>query len=262
MSQRFVRLPSGTTRVHEWGISADDPIPLVLLHSLGVEGSSFRWLAAAMARRRASWILAPDLRGHGAFTANEASISLEGMAQDVLDMLDALQVKKARLLGASMGSSVARIAASLDPHRWTSVALVAGGPNPVAALASRGPPALAGGMVAVEDETIRRWFSEVDIATNQNWVRYARDQLLALRPEVWAASWRAMASFEPIPPLSNELRSICIGGSSDASATPAIVHDLKKVAGVKTGPIFIEGAHHLLPLSNADELAEILIKHL
>ncbi|CAN7775779.1 alpha/beta hydrolase [Variovorax sp. LjRoot84] len=261
MNQRLLKLPSGTTRLHEWGTSADDAIPFVLLHSLGLEGSSFRWLAAAMARRGACWILAPDLRGHGASTSDDDSISLEAMAQDVLDMLDAMNVRKARLLGASMGSSVARMAASQDPTRWTSVALVAGGPGPVSALAGRGPPALAGGMAAVEIETIARWFSEADIAADHECVRYARQTLLALRPAIWAASWRAMASFPPIPPLSNDLRSICIGGSSDASATPTIMHELKRAAGVKLGPLFIDGGHHLLPLSKADELAEIVVRH-
>ncbi|RST48479.1 alpha/beta fold hydrolase [Variovorax sp. MHTC-1] len=258
MNQRSLNLSAGTTTVHEWGSAKDDPIPFVMLHSLGLDGSSFRWLAAAMSRRKPSWILAPDLRGHGAFACDEHSVSLTGMAQDVVEMLDAMGITKARLLGASMGSFVARMAASTDPARWTSVALVAGGPSAFPSLADRGAPALAGGMQAVEAETLKRWFSEADIKSDHECVRYAREKLLAMRPADWAASWRAMASFPAIPPLNEELPSICIGGDLDASATPALMHDMKRVARVRIGPIFIPDAHHMLPLSKAEALSEIL----
>jgi pimeloyl-ACP methyl ester carboxylesterase len=167
-------------------------------------------------------------------------------------------IRKARLLGASMGSVVARIAASTDPTRWTSVTLVAGGPSAIPSLADRGAPALAAGMRAIEAETLKRWFSEADIKSDHECVRYAREKLLAMRPADWAACWRAMASFPAIPALNEELPSICIGGGLDASATPALMHDLKRVACVRIGPIFIPGAHHMLPLSKAEALSEIL----
>jgi pimeloyl-ACP methyl ester carboxylesterase len=52
---------------------------------------------------------------------------MDAMAQDVIDVMDALDVPDATVVGHSMGSFVARRAAALAPERITRLVLVGAG---------------------------------------------------------------------------------------------------------------------------------------
>ena len=87
--------------------------PLVVLH--GLLGSLENWYTFARnqeAQQRA--IIAIDLRNHGASPHREGMTYRE-MADDVLAVLDALNIKSCQLMGHSMGGKVAMVLALLYP---------------------------------------------------------------------------------------------------------------------------------------------------
>lgn len=79
--------------------------PVVLVHgwcmSSAVWKYQFDGLSASMR------LLAPDLRGHGRSRQISGGLSFEGFANDLVDLLDALNLLRVVLVGWSMGAQIA-----------------------------------------------------------------------------------------------------------------------------------------------------------
>ncbi len=66
-------------------------------------------------------ILLYDYQGIGHSTPKEETFSLEGLANELLGLLDALSIERAHLFGVSKGSLVAQVFAGLHPERVASI---------------------------------------------------------------------------------------------------------------------------------------------
>lgn len=255
MTEYSLLLNGIRTTVHEWGYA--DGAPVILLHTIGLDGSAFRWLAPQLASGARLRILAPDQRGHGLSAAQPDDVRLEAMAQDCIALASTLG--PAHLVGQSAGSTVAAIAARRSPASWASVTLAAGPAQGHIAVAARGQAAIDGGMEAVLEDTIMRWFSPTAIARDADYVVYARQRLRANDPQNWAAIWREMARLERVGPIDPVLPSLCIAGDSDQSTPPAAVEDLRIATGIARELVVIEGGTHQLMLESADTVAPALL---
>lgn len=86
---------------------------MVLLHALGDDAMTWAEVTAAFAD---SWrVYALDLRGHGR-SDHPGFYSFELMRDDVRGFLDALGLRRATLIGHSMGGLVAYLLAEQHPH--------------------------------------------------------------------------------------------------------------------------------------------------
>lgn len=112
--------------------------PLVLLHALGLDKSSWDPVAPALARTHR--VYAVDMRGFGD-SDRSARYSYTGMRDDVLALLDTIGADRADLIGHSMGGTVAWLVAQARPG-WLAhlVAEDTSPPRPGSRLA-RTPPA-------------------------------------------------------------------------------------------------------------------------
>lgn len=108
-----VTLANGITVAY---VETGDPAgePLLLLH--GYTDTSRVWTALApqFARYR---VLIPDQRGHGASDKPACCYTLSGFAHDATLFLDAMKVKRAHVVGHSLGSMVAQAMAADHPGR-------------------------------------------------------------------------------------------------------------------------------------------------
>jgi pimeloyl-ACP methyl ester carboxylesterase/GNAT superfamily N-acetyltransferase len=86
--------------------------PVLLLHALGEDATTWREVSAVLATDRRVYAL--DLRGHGA-SDRPGEYSLELMRDDVLGVLDALGLPPVSLVGHSMGAVVAYLVAQRRP---------------------------------------------------------------------------------------------------------------------------------------------------
>jgi 3-oxoadipate enol-lactonase len=76
-------------------------------------------------------IIAPDNRGVGRSQRPDVPFSLEDMADDAIQVLDAEGIDTAHVVGASMGGAIAQIIAVKYPHRTRSLTLACtSGTNP------------------------------------------------------------------------------------------------------------------------------------
>lgn len=103
-----------------WHAAYGDGPPVVMLHGgLGHAGNwGYQVPAIVSAGYRAILI---DSRGHGRSTRDEQPYSYERMASDVLAVMDALGIDRARFVGWSDGACIALVLASRAPARAAGV---------------------------------------------------------------------------------------------------------------------------------------------
>src|SRR5262245_15716412 len=101
-----------------------------------------------------------DTRGHGASGVPAGDYSLDDLGADVLRLADALGIERFAFCGLSLGGMIAQWLAVAAPDRVTAVVLANTSARPEAErMEARRRAALAGGMSAVADTVMQRFFS-------------------------------------------------------------------------------------------------------
>ncbi|CAI6080373.1 alpha/beta fold hydrolase [Cohnella sp. JJ-181] len=97
-------------------------VPLLLLH--GYCGSGGYWTDVLPLLSAHARVIAPDARGHGETAATEGTYAMELLAEDALQLLDALNIRQAFVLGHSMGGYAALALAERAPDRLLGLGLL------------------------------------------------------------------------------------------------------------------------------------------
>ncbi len=128
----MARLPP---RFEEWQIElhghrviyrvAGDGPPVVLIH--GMLNSSSHWQSVASSLAGEYTVIAPDLIGHGDSAAPRGDYSLGAHAASVRDLLAAIGIERATLVGHSLGGGVAMQFFYQFPQRVERLVLVSSG---------------------------------------------------------------------------------------------------------------------------------------
>lgn len=96
--------------------------PVVLLHGFPLQGATWQEQQKQLSDHYR--VIVPDLRGHGCSPAPPGIYEMSLMASDVLALLDTLLIKKAIIMGHSMGGYVTLAALKLAPERFLALGLV------------------------------------------------------------------------------------------------------------------------------------------
>jgi 3-oxoadipate enol-lactonase len=107
-------------------LAFDDEGPgpvVVLLHGFPLDRTM--WASQLSAVGSTYRVIAPDLRGHGQTAAPGGIYTMDEMADDVIELLDALQLREPVVLGGlSMGGYVAFSAILRYPERFRALILI------------------------------------------------------------------------------------------------------------------------------------------
>jgi pimeloyl-ACP methyl ester carboxylesterase len=172
--------------------------PVVLLHGFPLHSEIWRAQRAGLADR---WrVITPDLRGHGNSPAPEGAYSMEAMARDVLALVDALGIRKAVLMGHSMGGYVTLAAAKIAPERFLALGLVASQAAADTEEARQGrfkmvEKVAAEGSAPVEAAMIPRLFAP-ESGAGKNIVEEVRQMILKTPPAGIIGALQGMAARE------------------------------------------------------------------
>jgi len=136
-----------------------DGPPLVFSNSLGINLAMWDGQLEEAAR---TWrVIRYDQRGHGESEASEGPYAMERLGRDVVDLLDALRIRRTAFCGLSMGGMTGMWLAANEPGRFTRMALC----NTSAFFPDKSvwdqrmELVRGGGMQAVKQPTIERWFT-------------------------------------------------------------------------------------------------------
>jgi pimeloyl-ACP methyl ester carboxylesterase len=105
-------------------VAGDGP-PVVLIH--GMLNSSSHWRAVALELARDYTVIAPDLIGHGDSAAPRGDYSLGAHAASIRDLLAAIGIDRASIVGHSLGGGVAMQFFYQFPQRVERLVLVSSG---------------------------------------------------------------------------------------------------------------------------------------
>jgi 3-oxoadipate enol-lactonase len=170
--------------------------PVVLIHGVGADGSSWDEIAPALIS--GFTVVRLDLRGHGRSGPVDGVLALEDFARDVLDVLDAAGAARAHVVGFSLGGMIAQ-ALALDyaarVDRLVLLSAVAGRTEQERArvrdrlqiLRTQGIGAITG---AAQD----RWFTSGFIERHPDLVRERMEQLQRNHAPSYAAAYTVFST--------------------------------------------------------------------
>ncbi len=98
---------------------------IVLIHGITADSGTWRTVVPALARTHR--VIAPDLLGHGLSAKPRGDYSLGAYAAGIRDLLGALGVERATVIGHSLGGGVAMQLAYQFPERLERLVLVSSG---------------------------------------------------------------------------------------------------------------------------------------
>src|SRR6185312_2373584 len=137
--------------------------PVVLVHAIGCDHRMWDSLASDLASSRYR-VLRVDVRGHGESPVPDGEYSLEGLADDVLALLDSLEIEKAHWVGLSMGGMIGQAFALAHPGRLRRLVLAnttsGYGPDGPKMWEARMKAVRDGGMAAIAELVMQRYFSD------------------------------------------------------------------------------------------------------
>ena len=164
---------------------------LVFGNSLGTTWELWDGQVAALAE---AWrIVRFDHPGHGCSPLPDGALTVESIADDVLNLVDELGLERLTFCGLSLGGAVGMAAARLAPDRIERLVLCCtsarfGEPE---GWHDRARLVRAGGTAVVVDRVLERWFTDetrrTDAATAARF-RTARSRSSRSRTTCWASS--------------------------------------------------------------------------
>ena len=160
-----------------WTVRRTAPV-IVLSHSLGLDHGM--WDAQAADLLPHFRVLRYDTRGHGASSATPGDYSIAELGEMSLAIADACGVERFAFCGLSLGGMIGQWLAAHAPERLTDLVLAnttsrLSDPQPMEA---RRRAVLEGGMSAIEDLVMGRFFSPAVLASPSPQVETARRTLL------------------------------------------------------------------------------------
>jgi 3-oxoadipate enol-lactonase / 4-carboxymuconolactone decarboxylase len=174
---------------------SDDRPVLVLSHSLGCDHG--QWDIQTRDLLPYFRILRYDTRGHGASDVTPGDYSIELLGRDVMAIAAALGIDKFAFCGLSMGGMIGQWLASSAPERVTHLVLANTSPRmDSAALETRRRAVLEGGMAAVSDAVLGRFFSPETLARQDADVASTRRTLLNTDPRGYAGCCGAILDMD------------------------------------------------------------------
>jgi 3-oxoadipate enol-lactonase len=236
--------------------------PLVLLHPVGLDGSFWGGLPARCAENYS--VVTVDLPGHGQSGPAPRPGRMANYAQTVAELVKELDSGPAILLGLSFGGMIAQNVAINYPEQVAGL-ITCGCPGrmPEAAreaILARGRDAEAGGMKAVINATLERWFTPDYLSSPE--VEAVRNRLLTDDVSAWSAAWEAIAGHNALSALAKlKIPALVVAGDKDA-ATPLEASQALAAAIPGSKLAVLPGAPHMMQIETADAYSAAVLDFL
>ncbi|THD81545.1 3-oxoadipate enol-lactonase [Aliigemmobacter aestuarii] len=216
---------------------------VVLLHALGLDGGLFDPILPLLPTGLR--LIRPDMRGHGRSDVPDPPYAMGALVRDVERLMEHLAVKEAVVLGLSIGGMIAQGLAvkRLDLVRGLILSNTAARIGIAPHWDARIEAVRTGGMAAIADATVERWFGRSFRLAGG--AEPFRQRLLACDPRGWTGGAAAIAGTDFYTPTATlTLPALAIAGADDGSTPPDLV---RETAELILGADFclIRGAGHL-----------------
>ena len=232
----------------EYRLDGPADAPVVLL-SNSLASNLTMWehqvpaLAAAGLR-----VLRYDSRGHGGTSVTRGPYTLEMLVDDALALLDHLELDRVHFMGLSKGGMVGQMLATRHPERVRALVLAATACHmaPASIWEERIAAVRAGGMEAVADATIDRWFTRPGQQRLTEEVARIRAMVAATPPEGFCACCHAIKEMDQRETIRGiTAPTLILVGEQDPGTPVAAAEAIhERIAGSRL-QVIPEAAHFL-----------------
>jgi 3-oxoadipate enol-lactonase len=230
---------------------------LVFVNSLGTDFRIWDDVVSAFPERR---VIRYDKRGHGLSDAPAAPYSIDEHTADLSVLLDRLGVKRAALVGLSVGGMIVTRIAAAQPERVSALVLcdTAHKIGTEELWNQRIAAVEQGGIAAVSEIVLQRWFSPRFRTAETARFQVCRNMLERMPVAGYAGTCAALRDADNTD-LVRQLAMpvLLLVGSNDGSTPPELVrstHEL--VPGSEF--VIIEGPGHIPCVEAPEETAHLI----
>jgi 3-oxoadipate enol-lactonase len=209
-------------RIHYRFDGPGDATVIMLSNSLGTDFGMWEPQVAALAARHR--VLRYDARGHGQSTVTAGPYTIERLARDAQGLLDALALERVHFCGLSMGGVVGQWLGVHASQRIARLVLC----NTAARIGTpeiwnaRIESVRNGGMAAIVDAVLERWFTPAFRAAAPEAIEKTRAMLLRAAPDGYIACCEAIRDMDQRESVASiDLPTLVIAGTHDISTPPA-----------------------------------------
>ena len=239
----------------------DDGVPVLLSNSLS--SALAMWDAQAAALAGAGYrVVRYDSRGHGGSDVPAGEYTLAELGRDAVGIIDSLDIERAHFCGLSMGGIVGQWLGTHHGDRLITLTLcdTAAHIPPADMWAQRIADARDGGMAALVDATIERWFTPAGRRSLAGEVGRIREMILATPVEGFCgccAAIRDMDQREAIGAIA--VPTLVVVGEEDPSAPPDAARFIhSQIEGSEL--VVLPGAAHLSNVEQPDAFNAALLR--
>jgi 3-oxoadipate enol-lactonase len=208
-------------------------------------------------------VLRYDTRGHGSSTATPGPYAIERLGRDVVGLLDGLGIERAHFCGLSLGGITGMWLGIRAPHRVRRLVLA----NTSARI---GPPenwnaridkVRTGGMGAISQAVVERWFTEPYISSHPQRIAAMREMMERTPADGYIACCAAVRDADLREAISGiDVPTLVLAGTHDI-ATPAA--EGRYLADHIEGAAYVElAAAHLSNIEAAPAFTDALLAFL
>lgn len=252
----------GFGAVHYRDIGPRDAPAIVFVNSLGTDMSIWGGVVERLAADYR--IVTFDARGHGLSSVPGGPYTLEGLAGDLLELVDRLQLGTFAVVGVSVGGMVALRLAIDHPQRLRAVVAcdTAAKIGDADTWNGRIDTAQTSGMTALADPVLLRWFPESIREGRADEIARWRDLLLRTPVEGYVATCAALRDADLTAEVSSiAVPTLIVVGAVDQSTPVALVRDTAaRIPGARFE--IIEHAGHIPSIDQPARLAALIAEHL
>lgn len=251
-----------SVRVHHVVDGPLDAPVVVFCNSLGTTLEMWEPQLPAMAGRFR--VVRYDRRGHGRSPVPPGPYTIDDLGGDVLELADRLGLERVSFCGLSIGGAVGMWLALEAPERIERLILCCTRAvfPPPEQWAERAAAVREGGVEAVADGVLERWFMPELHAARPEVAQSFRRMLVGTPAEGYAACCDALRTLDLRPRLSEiAAPTLVISGAEDPVAPPEVGEELAaSIPGARH--VVVDDAAHIANAEQPDAFTRALLGHL
>jgi len=239
---------------------------VVLLHGFPFNHSL--WQEQAMVLSQRYRVIVPDLPGFGGSSLGESPVTMNQMAQEVVELMDLLEVNDATIGGLSMGGYVVLAFYKLFPDRVRALVLAdtrAQGDTEEAkqVRAKQAEEALSEGMIGIVNSMLPKLFTPDSVTKRPEAVKRIREMMMTTKPEGAAGALMGMAIREDQTETLSRINvpTLILVGRDDV-ITPVVDSESMHAKIPRSQLVVIENAGHVSNVEQADVFNSKLLSFL
>ena len=212
-------------------------------------------------------VLRTDLRGHGGSRADAVSYTMDGLADDLVAVADALAIPRFHFVGLSIGGAIGQSLGIRYAERVQSLMLCdtqsESFPDAATHWGARIQKlAQAGSVEAIADDTMARWLTQEYRSRHPGRWRQIRDTVAACTVHGYVGCAQALTHFHYTDQLGAVRAPALVAcGSDDPRATP---EESRRIAAMFADGRYEEftGARHVPNVEQPDAFNRVLLQWL